>query len=116
MADIIEFSKYRVHKPCVAAAPVVITNDQFNFAEVDELQDIFAVGKPMTLATKKAMYSEAMEQAHIEMHGGPIDLSALPPLPTKPAITAEDVRQLRLMVEQTRKHLADYLSYYRTQK
>jgi hypothetical protein len=117
MAEIIQFSKFREHKACVAATPSLVANndnDQFNFNELAELQDVFAIGKPMTLATKKALYTEAMEQAHIEMHGGPIDLSTLPPLLTKPAVTANDVRQLRLMVEKTRECLAEYLMYFKS--
>jgi hypothetical protein len=126
MADIIQFSKYRTHKACVAAMPIPIkvANDNFSFAELNELQGMFAIdlplGTPIPIVTQKALFSEAMEQAHIEMHGGPIDLSALPPIPKvlRPTqgVTVAEIRALRELVEKTRDHLADYLSYYKSQK
>ena len=118
-AEIVELSAYR---PCRAAiGPNTIQGrrlpqEELTTNELNELAKIF----PQTHGannTRQALFTEAMEQAHIEMYGGPIDTSSMPsiPLPINPqeADMVIKVRQLRLMVERTAQILREYLDAYR---
>ena len=136
MADIIEFSKYRQHKSCVAAVPLTpsmfsteaafhhaaspclaASDDAFTLLEVKDLQQVFAAANkstgPLMLATKQALCNEAMEQAHIEMNCGPIGAPLHITMPTKPAATVAEIQQLKELIDLTRDTLAMYLSHYK---
>ena len=118
-AEIIEFGK---HRQCRAATGpgafqgVRLPDDRIlTDAELNELHTIFP--DTCTPPTRKALYSEALEQAYIEMHNGPVDLSALPAIGDmtfKDADRAVKVRQLRFAVERAAQLLNEYLQAYRS--
>jgi ribosomal protein S16 len=118
MADVIEFSKYQKPQGATVAQPHAVVTDILTDAEFNELLGVFS---PMTAPkTIDALCNEAMEQAYIEMSGGPVDLSSLPPMPAAVGqhgpITADQIKDLRLMVERTRDNLAEYLASYKSHR
>ena len=120
-ADIVDFSKYR---PCRAAtgpdtlAGVPLPQDDMilSDAELQELRSVFPQYAQKEAQTRRALLNEAMEQAYIEMHGGPITMPQFPAYGTEDfrnADRAVKARQLRLMVERTGQLLREYLAAYR---
>ena len=116
--NIVEFSKFR---PCrLATGPntlqgVRLPDDELTEAELGELCVMFAPG-----LTRKALISEAAEQAYIEAHNGPIDLRDMPnvkllsPAELRTQDAAIKVQQLKLMIDRTAQLLREYLAAYRS--
>ena len=68
-------------------------------------------------ATRKALFNEAMEQAHIEMNGGPVDVSAFPSYKLDKFTEIDRsvrIQQIKLMVDRTSQLLREYLAAYRS--
>ena len=125
MAEILDFTKFRQCR--AATGPNTFGGVRLPpleaglaDAELNELNRIFPGVRHVEVskATRRALFNEAFEQAHIEMNGGVIDTSNLPPLPIEGALPdaasqLKRVRELRLMVERTAQLLRDYLDAYK---